>query len=98
MVLVPRQLLRSGMTGSVPYYGGRLTPAQAWGASHPSAPPLGSVVGAPPAAPVRVPASEAGQPRPAESGTNTKAALDHLRDDGILTPEEYAGLLSRVGE
>ena len=39
MLLVPRQLLRSGMTGSVPYYGGRFTPAQAYAASHPSAPP-----------------------------------------------------------
>lgn len=39
MLLVPRQLRRSGMTGSVPYYGGRFTPAQAWAASHPSGPP-----------------------------------------------------------
>ena len=38
MLLVPRQLLRSGMTGNVPYYGGRFTPAQAYAASHPSAP------------------------------------------------------------
>jgi hypothetical protein len=27
------------MTGSVPYYGGRFTPALAWAASHPSGPP-----------------------------------------------------------
>ena len=27
MLLVPRQLRRAGMTGNVPYYGGRLTPA-----------------------------------------------------------------------
>jgi hypothetical protein len=26
MLLVPRQLQRAGMTGDVPYYGGRLTP------------------------------------------------------------------------
>ena len=39
MLLVPRQLRRSGMTGSVPYYGGRFTPAQAWAASHPTGPP-----------------------------------------------------------
>ena len=39
MLLVPRQLRRSGMTGSVPYYGGRFTPAQAWAASHPPGPP-----------------------------------------------------------
>jgi len=27
------------MTGSVPYYGGRFTPAQAWAASHPTGRP-----------------------------------------------------------
>jgi hypothetical protein len=36
MLLVPKQLRRSGMTGNVPYYGGRLSPAQAYAASHPS--------------------------------------------------------------
>ena len=43
MRLVPRQLQRSGMTGNVPYYGGRLSPAQAYAASHPrtAAPPPG---------------------------------------------------------
>jgi hypothetical protein len=35
MLLVPRQLARVGMTGDVPYYGGRLTPAQAAAAAHP---------------------------------------------------------------
>jgi hypothetical protein len=35
MLLVPKQLRRSGMTGNVPYYGGRLSPAQAYAASHP---------------------------------------------------------------
>ena len=39
MRLVPRQLLRAGMTGNVPYYGGRLTPAQAYAVSHPPPPP-----------------------------------------------------------
>jgi hypothetical protein len=38
MLLVPKQLRRSGMTGNVPYYGGRLTPAQAYAASQPSRP------------------------------------------------------------
>jgi hypothetical protein len=41
MLLVPRQLRRVGMTGDVPYYGGRLTPAQAYAASHPRARPVG---------------------------------------------------------
>lgn len=42
VVLVPRQIRMTGMTGSVPYYGGRFTPAQAYAASHtapPQAPP-----------------------------------------------------------
>ena len=39
MILVPKQLQRVGITGNVPYYGGRFSPAQAYGASHPSAPP-----------------------------------------------------------
>jgi hypothetical protein len=38
MLLVPRQLRRYGMTGDVPYYGGLLSPAQAYAASHPGAP------------------------------------------------------------
>jgi len=45
MILVPRQLQRVGMTGNVPYYGGRFTPAQAYAASHaqrPPAPPASS--------------------------------------------------------
>ena len=35
MLLVPKQLQRAGMTGNVPYYGGRFSPAQAYAASHP---------------------------------------------------------------
>ena len=34
MLLVPRQLQRARMTGEVPYYGGRMSPAQAYAASH----------------------------------------------------------------
>lgn len=41
MLLVPRQLRRVGMTGDVPYYGGRFTPAQAYAATHPRARPVG---------------------------------------------------------
>ena len=40
MRLVPRQLQRAGMTGNVPYYGGRFSPAQAYAAAHPSGPPV----------------------------------------------------------
>jgi hypothetical protein len=40
MLLVPKQLQRAGMTGNVPYYGGRFSPAQAYAASHrPRRPP-----------------------------------------------------------
>ena len=42
MLLVPKQLRRTGMTGDVPYYGGRFTPAQAYAASHPHAQPRSS--------------------------------------------------------
>ncbi|MFL6128961.1 MAG: SHOCT domain-containing protein [Mycobacteriales bacterium] len=45
MLLVPRRLRRAGMTGDVPYYGGRLSPAQAYAASHPSAPVSGPPAG-----------------------------------------------------
>jgi hypothetical protein len=65
MLLVPRQLQRAGMTGSVPYYGGRFTPAQAYAAAHPRA-------------------------------TASLDALRRLRDEGVLTQEEYADLVSRV--
>jgi hypothetical protein len=37
MLLVPRQLQRTGMTRNVPYYGGRFTSAQAYAAAHPGA-------------------------------------------------------------
>src|SRR5215211_244175 len=95
MLLVPRQLLRSGMTGSVPYYGGRFTPAQAYAASHPSAPsPEAPVPSRPPAAVPPAPAwsaESAGTPRP-----DAQAALEQLRDSGVLTSEEYDNLLTRI--
>jgi hypothetical protein len=42
MRLAPSQLQRRGMTGNVPYYGGRLTPWQIQALSHP-APPAAQV-------------------------------------------------------
>jgi hypothetical protein len=97
MVLVPRQLLRSGMTGNVPYYGGRFTPAQAYAASHPSAPTAPGL--APVAAgmfgPAPVPAAD-----PVESPTRTRAdsqaALQHLLSTGVITQGEYDQLQARV--
>jgi hypothetical protein len=95
MLLVPRQLLRSGMTGDVPYYGGRFTPAQAWAAAHPSvaAPaPLGDAPGVTAGrAPLPTSPSEA-----ATSEADAKAALRHLRDTGVLTAQEYDELLTRA--
>ena len=80
MRLVPRQLQRAGMTGSVPYYGGRFSPAQAYAASHPTQPP-------PRPAPPR-PA----QKREADQ----LAALGHLRDTGVINEDEYRELCARV--
>ena len=69
-----------GMTGGVPYYGGRFTPAQAYAAAHPPRPP------APP------PATHA----PAPSRADQVAALQHLLDTGVLTQEEFEELRARV--
>jgi hypothetical protein len=95
MLLVPRQLLRSGMTGSVPYYGGRFTPAQAWAAAHPTAPAMGSPAGGPAAA-VRPPVQPAQTEAPSTDEPATKAALRQLRESGVLTAEEYDDLLRRT--
>lgn len=90
MLLVPRQLQRSGMTGAVPYYGGRLSPAQAYAASHPQ--------GAPPNQSPTAwnPIATAAAAPPQRSLTDTPAALKHLLDSGVLTPEEYDALLART--
>jgi hypothetical protein len=84
MVLVPRQLLRSGMTGNVPYYGGRFTPAQAYAAAHPSRP-----AAAPPLPPSRAQTS-------ATIDADAEEALRHLRDTGVITAEEYDELRTRA--
>jgi hypothetical protein len=70
------------MTGDVPYYGGRFTPAQAYAASHPKR--------RRPA-----PAPSAASPS-ATSPSSTVDALTHLRDTGVITQEEYATLLTRT--
>lgn len=92
MLLVPRQLMRSGMTGATPYYGGRFTPAQAYAASHPPARPPAPPPARPPARPVtgRTPV-----PAPTTSRSDTEAALRHLRDTGVITAAEYDDLMSR---
>lgn len=89
MILVPRQLARAGMTGDVPYYGGRFTPAQAYAASHPRrAAPRPSASTAPPAPP---PAPPSPEHRAAQL-----EALQQLRDDGVISADEHVRLASRV--
>ena len=63
----------NGMTGSVPYYGGRLTPAQAYAAAHPPRPQVPPPAAQPPARPSQDPVE----------------ALQHLLDTGVLTQEEF---------
>ncbi|HET7350252.1 MAG TPA: hypothetical protein VFJ28_04895 [Marmoricola sp.] len=77
----------TGMTGNVPYYGGRFTPAQAFAASHPSprpAPPR-------PAQPRADPPNAAGPPR-----RDPLEALDHLLETGVVDQQEYEQLRARI--
>ena len=75
MLLVPRQLRRAGITGDVPYYGGRFTPAQAYAASHRAAPPP------PPPPPPPSPRSDpaAALAHLLETGVITREEYDELR-------------------
>jgi Short C-terminal domain len=74
----------TGMTGSVPYYGGRFTPAQAYAAAHPPRPQVPPPAAQPSARPSRDPSGD-----PVE-------ALQHLLDAGVLTQEEFDELRERV--
>ena len=91
MLLVPRQLRRAGLTGDAPYYGGRLSPAQAYAASHRASP---SPTGAPPGSLGRSPVPE--KARPTMTTEETLRALEQLRDDEVITSEEYDDLRSRM--
>jgi hypothetical protein len=92
MLLVPRQLRRVGMTGDVPYYGGRFTPAQAYAASHPQPHPQPQPrPAAPPAAPPTAPPTA-----PAPPSDQQLDALQHLLDSGVITSEEYQRFRARV--
>ena len=106
MLLVPRQLRRAGMTGDVPYYGGRFSPAQAYALSHPGPPPASvatadDVVGrtVPPhgPAPSPPPSQPPGPPpSPPPSHGDTLASLRHLLDSGVISADEYEQLRARV--
>lgn len=80
VLLVPRQIRMTGMTGTVPYYGGRFTPAQAHAAAHPrtAAAPL-------------PPPSPAAPPR-----RDPVAALDELLAQGVITAAEHDELRARA--
>jgi hypothetical protein len=92
MLLVPRQLLRVGMTGDVPYYGGRLTPAQAYAVSHSGRPSTSMSSKAP--VPERGASSELGRHR----GSDTQLALQHLLTTGVITESEFEALQPRVAK
>jgi hypothetical protein len=97
MLLVPKQLLRAGMTGNAPYYGGRMSPAQAYAASHPTWNPSGNAAPAPPPRAARA-SGQASPPAPTRSSDDSVLALQHLLETGVLTRAEYDDLRSRVAE
>jgi hypothetical protein len=106
MLLVPRQLKRSGMTGSVPYYGGRMSPAQAYAAAHPSQtttppgiPTAAGLLGHAPLPSRPVPAAPPPPPRPtppAPPQLDPEVALRQLHASGVITDAELAELRARV--
>ena len=101
MLLVPKQLQRVGMTGMVPYYGGRLSPAQAYGASHPTAPPSSltkpvTAGGAFTRAPVPTPDQSVSPSSQQQTQPDTQAALQHLLDAGVITQVEFQQLRART--
>jgi hypothetical protein len=103
MLLVPKQLQRVGMTGMVPYYGGRLSPAQAYAASHPSAPPPNfadpvTTGGAFARAPVPTSGQSVQPSSPSGPRPDTQLALQHLLDAGVITQVEFQQLLARVAQ
>jgi hypothetical protein len=96
MLLVPKQLQRVGMTGNVPYYGGRFTPAQAYGASHPTAPPPSFADPMTGGAFVRAPVPSQGTDYPPQAQPDARLALQHLLDTGVITQTEFQELSARV--
>lgn len=76
------------MTGQVPYYGGRLTPAQIYSLQHPQE---------------QVPPTLRHPPMTRSASTPPWAAepeavrqLRELRDQGVLTDDEFATFAARV--
>lgn len=96
MLLVPRQLLRSGMTGNVPYYGGRLSPAQAYAASHPSAPTTPRALPDSAGLLGLAPVPSSTPVTPAKSRAESLTALHHLLSSGVITQVEFDQLQARI--
>ncbi|MGB8379971.1 MAG: hypothetical protein WCG47_01765 [Dermatophilaceae bacterium] len=100
MLLVPRELQRAGMTGTVPYCGGRFSPSQAYAVSHPQSGPPRPLPSATPVAPVHAPVPTARPPVPASAPPRSEAdaldALAQLIDSGVITAAEYDQLRSRM--
>jgi hypothetical protein len=96
MLLVPRQLLRSGMTGNGPYSGGRFSPAQAYAASHPSAPSTPQVLPDSAGLLGLAPVPSATSVTPTKSRAENLAALQHLLAAGVITQLEYDQLQARI--
>ena len=100
MLLVPKQLQRVGMTGMMPDYGGRLSPARLTG--HPIQPPhrltLRSLLpqaGPSHGHPYRRPGSLC--PAVRHRGPSPhQLALQHLLDTGVITQVEFQQLQARV--
>jgi hypothetical protein len=82
------------MTGSVPYYGGRMSPAQAYAASHPGQDVPFAVAAAPPR--TASPPPDATASPPPQEREDPGEALDRLLESGVITDEEYARLRDRV--
>jgi hypothetical protein len=76
----------TGMTGNVPYYGGRMSPAQAYAASHAQ----------PPQQPRHQPPPPPTSPRRTVPLEDTLEALDHLLETGVLDQAEYDRLRTRA--
>src|SRR4051794_21508718 len=101
MLLVPRQLRRSGMTGSAPYYGGRLTPTHIQGLPRPRrpAPPPGSPVPGGPPVPGPPPGARSDVrpplPGPAVTPGGISAALEYLLNAHVITRAEFEALRAR---
>jgi len=83
-------LRQTDFPSSVPYYGGRLTPAVIAGLGKKEPPPI-PVTGGNQPIPAPLP-----PPPPPQDVPQLIAAIDELHAKGVLSDEEHAQLLARV--